>query len=352
MKIIVIGLFLIILFGCKQASVQFMGEIEKQWKSDSVEVVLCGARRGERLFVAPIREDGTFLLSGNISSNKLVFINYVEKNHYILVESEDKYYALSEKPSLQNQYVEFQKELDVLNRDYEVVYQGYDTITDIHRKAARSELLDKKFTKKNELVIEGIRKFAGTEIAQNLIYEILFYCEVDFRFFTRAIEALGDSIPNSGMKTKIFDTYNRIKAKQLIGQAPDFELPDVKGRKVNLTDFRGKHVLLDFWASWCAPCRKKNKELNQQYPELQKMSLEVISISLDNKREFWLQALKEDQVQWIQVIDESGFEQSRVRAAYKVEQVPTVYLIGPDGNILLKNPELQEIYEIIKQKGA
>ena len=241
---------------------------------------------------------------------------------------------LLESSSLQNQYVEFQKELDVLNRDYEVVCQGYDTITDIHRKAARSELLDKKFTKKNELVIEGIRKFAGTEIAQNLIYEILFYCEVDFRFFTRAIEALGDSIPNSGMKTKIFDTYNRIKAKQLIGQAPDFELPDVKGRKVNLTDFRGKHVLLDFWASWCAPCRKKNKELNQQYPELQKMSLEVISISLDNKREFWLQALKEDQVQWIQVIDESGFEQSRVRAAYKVEQVPTVYLIGPDGNIL------------------
>ena len=362
MKIIVIGLFLITLFGCKQASVQFTGEIEKQWKSDSVEVVLCDARRGERLFVAPIREDGTFLLSGDIAPDKLVFINfpkdymripvYVEKNHYVLVESGDKYYALSENPSLQNQYVEFQKELDVLNRDYEDACRGYDTITDIHRKAVRSELLDKKFTKKNEFVLEGIRKFAGTEIAQNLIYEILFYCEVDFRFFTRAIEALGDSIPSSGMKTKIFDTYNRIKAKQLIGQAPDFELPDVKGRKINLTDFRGKHVLLDFWASWCAPCRKKNKELNQQYPELQKTGLEVISISLDNKKESWLQALKEDQVQWIQVIDERGFEQSRVRAAYKVEQVPTVYLIGPDGNILLKNPELQEIYEIIKQEGA
>lgn len=76
--------------------------------------------------------------------------------------------------------MEFLKELDKLNQDYEKACQGYDTITDIHQKAARSEMLDQKFTRKNELVLEGIREFAGTEIAQNLIHEILFYCEVDF----------------------------------------------------------------------------------------------------------------------------------------------------------------------------
>ena len=361
-KIIIIGLFLLVLFGCKQATVRITGEIEKQWKSDSVEVTLPGARRGERLMVAPIQKDGTFLLSGNIASGKLVFINfpkdyvripvYIEQKHYTLVESDNKYYVLSEELSLQNRYVEFQKELDKLSWDYEKTCQGYDTITDIHRKAARSEMLDRKFMKKNEFVLEGVRKFAGTEIAQNLIHEILFYCEVDFKFFTQAVEALGDSIPDCGMKAMIFDAYDKLKAKQLTGQAPDFELPNVKGQKIRLADFRGKHVLLDFWASWCAPCRKKNKELNLQYPELRDAGLEVISVSLDSKKTLWLQALKEDRVEWIQLIDETGFEQSKVREAYKVEQVPTVYLIGPDGNILLKNPEIEEIHELVKQERA
>lgn len=360
MKIIVIALFWVGLLGCKQDAVQFTGEIEKQWRSDSVEVVMPGAQRGERLCVAPIREDGTFLLSGDITPGKLVFIHfpkdylrvpvYVERDRYVLVESCDKYYALSEKPSLQNRYVELQKELDVLNRDYEQACQGYDTITDIHQKAARSELLDKKFTKKNEVVLAGIRKFAGTEIAQHLIHEMLFYCEVDFKFFTFAVEALGDSIPESVLKEKIFELYNKMKAKQLTGQAPDFVLPDDKGRQVKLTDFRGKHVLLDFWASWCAPCRKKNKELNGLYPELQKAGLEVVSVSLDNKKGPWLQAVKEDQVGWTQLIDVDGFERSKVREAYHVEQVPTVYLIGPDGKILVKDPGLEEIRKIIEQR--
>ena len=203
-KIIIVGLFLLVLFGCKQTTVQIAGEVEKQWKSDSVEVTLPDARRGERLMVASIQKDGTFHLSGNIAPGKLVFVNfpkdyvripvYIEQKHYILVESGDKYYLLSEESSLQNRYVEFLKELDKLNQDYEKACQGYDTITDIHQKAARSEMLDQKFTRKNELVLEGIREFAGTEIAQNLIHEILFYCEVDFKFFTQAIEALGDSI--------------------------------------------------------------------------------------------------------------------------------------------------------------
>lgn len=92
--------------------------------------------------------------------------------------------------------------------------------------------------------------------------------------------------------------------------------------------------------------------MNKQYSELKRAGLEVISVSLDSKKAPWLQALKEDHVAWVQLIDEAGFEQSKVREAYKVEQVPTVYLIDPDGNILLKNPDTEEIYEAIKRKKS
>ena len=123
-KIIIVGLFLLVLFGCKQTTVQIAGEVEKQWRSDSVEVTLPNARRRERLMVASIQKDGTFHLSGNIAPGKLVFVNfskdyvripvYIEQKHYTLVESGDKYYLLSEESSLQNRYVEFLKELDKL----------------------------------------------------------------------------------------------------------------------------------------------------------------------------------------------------------------------------------------------
>ena len=361
-KMFVIVCFLLFFINCSRPSLQVVGEAENQWKSDSVELIMPNAHRGERITEAPIREDGKFMLTGNISSGKLVFLNfpkdymkiplYVESGKYVFVESGEKYYALSDKPSLQNQYVELQKELDVLNQDYERSCRGYDTITDIHRKAQLSEILDKKFAAKNEVLLKGIRQFAGTEIAQNLIDEFLFYCEVDYKFFSLAIEALGNNIPESGMKKRIFGAYDKVKAKQLTGKAPAFELPDVNGKIVRLSDFQGKHVLLDFWASWCAPCRKKNKELNQQYPELRDAGLEVISISLDNKKDLWLSAVKEDQIHWMQLIDQDGFEKSSVRTEYKVEQVPTVYLIDPEGNIVLKNPNLEEIQSIIKGKKS
>ncbi|MBC5622302.1 peroxiredoxin family protein [Butyricimonas hominis] len=354
--------FLFVLLGCKQESVQISGEIEKQWRSDSVEITMPDARRGEYLIAAPIREDGTFSLAGNIPLKKVVLINfpkdylriplYTEEIRYVLVESNERYYALSEGASLQNEYVELQKKLDELNRDYENSCQGYDTITDIHRKAMLSEMLDKKFKYKNNVLLEGVRRFAGTEIAQNLVHDILFYCEVDFEFFTRAVEALGNGGPESDMRERIFELYEKMKAKQLTGKAPEFELPDAEGQKIRLAAFRGKYVLLDFWASWCAPCRKKNKELNKQYPELREVGLEVISVSLDSKKELWLQALKEDGVSWVQLIDSDGFENSRVRDAYKVEQVPTVYLIDPEGNIVLKNPDLEQIRKIIKEKKS
>ena len=140
----------------------------------------------------------------------------------------------------------------------------------------------------------------------------------------------------------------RSKNRQLTGKAPTFSLPDMNGKMYSLEDFKGKYLLIDFWASWCAPCRTKNKELNKHYQDLKDMGVNVVSVSLDNDRDKWLKALNEDQVSWLQLVDLDGFEKSKVRTDYKVERVPTVYLIDPEGKVLITNPSLEEIESRVK----
>ena len=148
------------------------------------------------------------------------------------------------------------------------------------------------------------------------------------------------------MKTAIFSAYEELKAKQLTGKAPDFTLPDKTGKSLSLSDFRGKYVLLDFWASWCAPCREKNRALNEKYAQWKVRGLEIISISLDDNKQAWLKAVEEDKIQWIQLADLAGFKGSRVARDYKISQVPTVYLIDPQGEILCTNPTEEELLNL------
>ena len=82
------------------------------------------------------------------------------------------------------------------------------------------------------------------------------------------------------------------------GIARDFTMPDTAGNPVTLSTIKAKVKILDFWASWCAPCREKNKELNKHYSRLKEQGLEIISISLDDNKQQWLSAIHEDNIRW------------------------------------------------------
>ncbi len=130
----------------------------------------------------------------------------------------------------------------------------------------------------------------------------------------------------------------KIKARKLVAignKAPGFTSTDTAGQKVSLADFRGKYVLLEFWASWCVPCREQSPHLNALYKKYAGKGFTILQYSMDDKSaaENWKAAIIKDQLVWTQVADLKGFE-SPVAKMYGVQPIPDNFLIDPNGLII------------------
>ena len=117
---------------------------------------------------------------------------------------------------------------------------------------------------------------------------------------------------------------------------PDVALPSLDGNIISLSSLRGQYVLLDFWASWCGPCRGEIPHLKKVYEKYHGSGFEIFSVSLDDKRDAWIKALEEEQMPWIQVSDLKGMK-SQVVTDYSITGIPAVWFIDKDGVILAKD---------------
>ncbi|MBB6107610.1 Peroxiredoxin [Mucilaginibacter lappiensis] len=143
---------------------------------------------------------------------------------------------------------------------------------------------------------------------------------------------------NNKIAADMLFALNNKKMLEVGQAAPDFTQSDTLGKPVSLKSFRGKYVLLDFWASWCAPCRLENPNVVKAYNQYKDKNFTVLSVSLDQpgKKELWLKAIHDDHLTWTHVSD-LKFWGNAVVKLYNINAVPANFLIGPDGTILAKN---------------
>lgn len=190
-------------------------------------------------------------------------------------------------------------------------------------------------------LLDQIKRFPNTSLTAYLLYDN-FSLGISEDSLIYTFNKLGDLSKWSyfGNKIKNFvQAYSNIREGFI---APDFTLSNDQGEIFSLQSLRGKFVLIDFWASWCLPCRKKHPEMKEALQFLSTKSVEFLGISLDEDKSAWLKAIKSDGLPWQQLIAPEGFS-SNVADKYGVKAIPFSLLIDPGGKIVKKNPSMSDL---------
>lgn len=159
------------------------------------------------------------------------------------------------------------------------------------------------------------------------------------------MDKLSGDAKNTAMYRYFDDEYQAIKRTRPGAKAPEFTLKTPNGEDFSLSNIKDKYILIDFWASWCKPCRASYPHLKEVYSKYKDKGFEVLAVSTDSDHEAWKKAIKEDQTTWIHVVDtfnRPGFP-ADISTLYGVPFLPTTYLLDKKGVILAKNLSPDEL---------
>ncbi|UXX79311.1 TlpA family protein disulfide reductase [Reichenbachiella carrageenanivorans] len=232
---------------------------------------------------------------------------------------------------------DFEKQSQALNGEFMEARNNGNmaALEDIRSRFMKMKTANDKQIKSAIMKMDG--SIAGI-LATSFIDE-----EAEFAFMDSLAQKYKKELPNSSYTKQLVDKVEAYRKLAIGSPAPEISLPNPEGKIVTLSSFKGKYVMIDFWAAWCRPCRMENPNVVRMYQAYNDKGFEILGVSLDRKKESWVEAIAQDQLTWAQVSDLKYFE-SEAAQIYQINSIPATYLIGPDGKIVAKNlrgPELE-----------
>ena len=227
------------------------------------------------------------------------------------------------------------KDIAMLNAEY--LAAPDDKKADQDFKDGLQARYNKIIDTKHILQQQFIKQYPDSYISLVVLMELSGH-DIDVATVEPVYKSLTASVRNTAAGLEFAKAIDAARATSVGAMAPAFTQNDVNDKPVSLIDFRGKYVLVDFWASWCGPCRGENPNVVKAYNQYKNKNFTVLGVSLDRpgKKDDWLAAIKADGLAWTQVSD-LKFWDNDVAKLYGITSIPQNYLLDPTGKIIGKN---------------
>ncbi len=339
-----------ILLAQEPISIKVSGNIFNT-EGDSVKISQFYGTHYVDYFGTKIDKKGNFTLSGELPAPDYYVLRVGTGHVNLILHDQDDVKVYGDGQNI-GQYCnivgsEASSNMNSFIRDLEVWNHKKDSATMLVRKdPSRQEEINQAMYRDYYLFQNIRQKFIADNQNSAALLPVISTLDPqqDFATYEAVVKQLSNSLPGSPTIAALVKNYELEKARIDAGKtlapgkpAPDFEEMKPDGTTMKLSDLRGQVVLLDFWASWCGPCRRENPNVVRLYEKYKEQGFTVMSVSLDKDKTRWLAAIEQDHLSWPNHVSDLNQWSSKVARLYDVSGIPFTVLIDREGNIIQTN---------------
>ncbi len=311
---------------------------------------------------ANLNPDGSFSLKGHLQERTFCILRLEKGDIVLLVDTSSNFNVNIDLNKLDNYTVSGPKENEELKQLYNINAGFMKAMQSLQTKFAAYQNIDipsdTQILIRNEFdSVQQAQKSAIKDYVNSIKNSFVAYFavsfllpEIDYDFLNQIDKELFDKYSQSKYAIQLHQKVEELK-KTAIGEiAPDIVLNDPFGKNISLSSLKGKNVLIDFWASWCKPCRDANSINVTAYNKYKTKGFDIFGVSLDDNREAWISAINKDKLTWNHGSDLMKWNSSVVKQ-YNIEAIPYTVLVDKEGRIIAKNlgekdlnAKLKELY--------
>jgi len=352
-NILTFGAAAIILASCsseveKTGSTNLKGQL-KNYKGGVVVLNYLGMNKLDVIDTIDVDEDGNFDHKTDINELAFYRVSLGPQNFFnVIIDKSDNLTIDANANNLGSDYIvtgsNENDRLNTLNQNLGKLYGSADSLRGVlqNAQASGNAVLFSSISQQQNLLMNEIGLFlksfidAGPSSLSSLAALQSLDPDKDVEYFKKVEQGLSSKIPNSPYYLDLKNKVAQFSRLAIGSTAPDIELNDPNGNPVKLSSLKGKVVLIDFWASWCKPCRMENPNVVRMYGEYKSKGFEIFGVSLDKTKDAWVNAIAQDQLTWVHVSD-LKFWSSAAAKLYNISSIPKTFLIDAEGNIIGKN---------------